>query len=52
MIAATLVAYLAVLLGVGVWAQRRIGDTSDFHLAGRQLGPVVAALAFPCRQIT
>lgn len=45
MIAATLVAYLVVLLGVGVWAQRRVGDTSDFHLAGRRLGPVVAALS-------
>ncbi|MGH9379510.1 MAG: sodium/proline symporter [Thermoanaerobaculia bacterium] len=44
-IAATLVAYLAVLLGVGVWAQRRVGDTADFHLGGRRLGPVVAALS-------
>lgn len=44
-ITVTLVGYLVVLLGVGVWAQRRVGDTSDFHLAGRRLGPVVAALS-------
>lgn len=45
MIAATLLAYLAVLLAIGLWAQRRIGDSTDFHLAGRRLGPAVAALS-------
>ncbi len=45
MLAATLVVYLIVLLSIGVWAQRRVGDTADFHLAGRRLGPVVAALS-------
>ena len=37
--------YLIALLGIGVWAQRRTADTSDFHLAGRQMGPWVAALS-------
>lgn len=43
--ATTLVVYLVVLLGIGAWAQRRIGDTSDFHLAGRHMGPLVASLS-------
>lgn len=45
MVAATLLLYLVVLLGIGLWAQRRTGDSGDFHLAGRQLGPFVAALS-------
>lgn len=45
MIAATLFAYLLALLGIGLWAGRRISDSGDFHLAGRRLGPVVAALS-------
>ncbi len=45
MIAATLTAYLVALLAIGLWAGRRIGDSGDFHLAGRQLGPVVASLS-------
>lgn len=42
---ATLILYLAVLLGIGTWAQRRVGDTDDFHLAGRRMGPLVASLS-------
>ncbi|QOC21459.1 sodium/proline symporter [Wenzhouxiangella sp. AB-CW3] len=45
MVATTLVIYLVVLLGIGIWAQRRIGNTEDFHLAGRRMGPIVAALS-------
>lgn len=45
MVAATLVVYLVVLLTIGVWAQQRVGNTADFHLAGRRMGPVVAALS-------
>lgn len=45
MIAATLLAYLLVLLVIGLWARGRVDDSTDFHLAGRQLGPVVAALS-------
>lgn len=45
MVAITLIVYLLVLLGIGVWAQGRVQDTSDFHLAGRRMGPVVAALS-------
>ena len=45
MIALTLGIYLIVLIAVGVWAQRRVSNTEDFHLAGRRMGPVVAALS-------
>ena len=45
MVAVTLIVYLVVLLGIGIWAQGRVGDTADFHLAGRRMGPAVAALS-------
>ncbi|NBD95672.1 MAG: sodium/proline symporter [Gammaproteobacteria bacterium] len=45
MVAATLVVYLVVLLSIGIWAQKRVGDTADFHLAGRRMGPIVASLS-------
>src|SRR6056297_1031399 len=45
MIALTLGIYLIILIGVGVWAQRRVSTTEDFHLAGRRMGPIVAALS-------
>ena len=41
----TLAVYCAVLLAIGFWASRRTRDTDDFFLAGRRLGPVVAALS-------
>ncbi|NKI34425.1 sodium/proline symporter [Wenzhouxiangella sp. XN79A] len=45
MLIATMIAYLVALLAIGVWAQRRTRDTADFHLAGRKMGPWVAALS-------
>lgn len=45
MVAATLMVYLIALLLIGVWAQRKVGDTADFHLAGRRMGPIVASLS-------
>ena len=45
MVAVTLIVYLIALLGIGFWAQNRVDDTADFHLAGRRMGPVVAALS-------
>ncbi len=38
--------YQLVLLGIGFWASRRTTDGKDFFLAGRQLGPVVAAVSY------
>lgn len=45
MIALTLLGYLLAVLVIGVWSQRQVGSTGDFHLAGRRLGPVVASLS-------
>ena len=45
MIGVTLLAYLIAVIAIGVWAQRRVTDSSDFHLAGRNLGPLVASLS-------
>lgn len=45
MLTATLIAYLLTLLGIGIWARRWTGDSADFHLAGRRMGPLVAALS-------
>lgn len=42
----TLVAYKLLLIGIGLWAQRRTSDTTDFFLGGRRLGPVVAAISY------
>jgi len=45
MLVATLLIYLIVLLAIGIWARDRVSDSADFHLAGRRLGPVIAALS-------
>ncbi|MDX1569117.1 MAG: sodium/proline symporter [Xanthomonadales bacterium] len=42
----TLVGYKLLLIGIGLWAQRRTHDNSDYFLAGRRLGPVVAAISY------
>lgn len=42
---ATLIAYGAALLALGIWAARRTRSTDDFYLAGRKLGPGLAALS-------
>jgi len=42
---ATLVVYNALLIGVGLWARGRNQDVEDFFLAGRGLGPWVAAIS-------
>ena len=41
----TLVLYNAVLVGVGLWASGRNQDVADFYLAGRGLGPWIAAIS-------
>jgi len=38
-------AYLALCIGVGLWALRRTKSTRDFFMAGRDLGIIVTALA-------
>ncbi len=44
-ILATLIAYKIVLVLIGLWAQRRTRDTTDFFLGGRRLGALVAAIS-------
>lgn len=41
----TLIIYKAVLLLIGLLSQRRTKDSLDFFLAGRKLGPMVAAVS-------
>jgi sodium/proline symporter len=41
----TLIAYQALMLGIGWWASRRNADSTDFYLGGRRLGGLVAALS-------
>ncbi|MDR1711011.1 MAG: sodium:solute symporter family protein [Propionibacteriaceae bacterium] len=36
-------AYFLVMIGIGVWASRRVKNADDYNLAGRSLGPVVLA---------
>ncbi len=41
----TLIFYNALLVGVGLWAKGRNKDIADFYLAGRGLGPWIAAIS-------
>ncbi len=43
---ATLVVYKILLILIGLWAQRRVSSEQDFFLAGRQVGPWVAAVSY------
>ncbi|MHC4955383.1 MAG: sodium/proline symporter [Planctomycetota bacterium] len=40
----TLIAYMVVLLGIGLLARRRNETATDFFLGGRKLGPLVSAI--------
>lgn len=42
----TLIAYKALLLGVGFWASKRVKTESDFFLAGQGLGAWTAGLSY------
>lgn len=42
---ATFVAYLILMLAIGLWAYRRTADSSGYFLGGRSLGPWPAALS-------
>jgi SSS family solute:Na+ symporter len=45
MLAFSILAYLLVNLGIGLWASKKISTTRDFVLAGRQLPLILAASA-------
>lgn len=40
-----IVGYFAVVLGIGVWASRRIHNQEDYFLAGRRFGKFVQTFA-------
>jgi Na+/proline symporter len=42
----TLLAYSVLLFGIGLWAARKAKTADAFFLGGRNLGPVVAGLAY------
>ena len=42
----TLIGYKLVLVGIGLWAQRRTSDNADYFLGGRNLGPIVASISY------
>ena len=41
-----LVVYKAVLILIGLWAQRRTHNNADFFIGGRTLGPFVASISY------
>lgn len=41
----SLAAYMALCIGVGLWAMRRTHSSADFFMAGRDLGYIVTGLA-------
>ena len=41
----SIVAYLLLVLGIGVWFSRKNKTTDDFYLGGRKLGPFVTAMS-------
>jgi SSS family transporter len=45
LIVGVVVAYLAVTIGIGVWATRKTKNSKDFFVAGRNLGMLVVAMA-------
>ncbi|MGN1030541.1 MAG: sodium/proline symporter PutP [Butyricicoccaceae bacterium] len=40
-----IVAYLLLVLGIGIWCARRSNTVDDFYLGGRRLGPLVTAMS-------
>ncbi|MGN0182330.1 MAG: sodium/proline symporter PutP [Candidatus Ornithomonoglobus sp.] len=40
-----IIAYLLLVLGIGVWFSKKNKTTDDFYLGGRKLGPLVTAMS-------
>ena len=45
-------AYIALVLGIGWYWSRRVDSTEDFHLCGRELGKVPAALSLAATEFS
>ncbi|NLK22869.1 MAG: hypothetical protein GX309_02450 [Clostridiales bacterium] len=41
----TIVAYLLIVLGIGVYCSKKNNSVDDFYLGGRKLGPFVTAMS-------
>ncbi len=41
----SIILYMVICIGVGIWAMRRTQSSRDFFMAGRSLGALVAAVA-------
>ncbi len=44
--ASFVIAYIIVLIGIGIWSARRTRSASDFFLGSRTIGPWVSAFAY------
>ncbi|WP_153126795.1 sodium:solute symporter family protein [Peribacillus tepidiphilus] len=38
-----IIVYMAVMIGIGFYSKTKIKDSTDYHLAGRRLGPIMLA---------
>lgn len=38
-----IIIYMLVMIGIGLYAKRKIKNSEDYHLAGRRLGPIMLA---------
>lgn len=38
-----IIVYMAVMVGIGIYSKSKIKDSTDYHLAGRRLGPIMLA---------
>ena len=41
----SMIVYMALVLGIGIWCSKRNKTTDDFYLGGRRLGPLVTAMS-------
>ena len=41
----TIIVYLCLLIGVGVYNGKKNSNTEDFYLGGRRMGPLVVAMS-------
>ncbi|MFP3388547.1 sodium:solute symporter family protein [Brevibacillus sp. SIMBA_040] len=40
---AIIIVYMLIMLGIGVYSKTKVKDSTDYHLAGRRLGPIMVA---------
>ncbi|MBQ2265610.1 MAG: sodium:proline symporter, partial [Oscillospiraceae bacterium] len=41
----TIVAYMLMMVGIGIFCSKKNENVSDFYLGGRKLGPIVTAMS-------